>query len=54
MDAADLNDDETLNIADVVRLLMWLFADSPPPPPPTVCGPDPGGEILGCAESVCT
>jgi hypothetical protein len=53
MDAADLNDDETLNIADVVRLLMWLFADSSPPPPPTVCGPDPAGEILGCAESVC-
>ena len=38
-DAADVNDDELINIADPVYLLLYLFAGGPEPPPPF---PDPG------------
>ena len=32
--AADSNDDGTLNIADGIALLGYLFNGAPPPPPP--------------------
>jgi len=52
VEAADANDSRDLNIADPVRLLMYLFASSEPlPGPGPSCGldPDPEGS-LGCAE----
>jgi hypothetical protein len=52
-DAADVNDDEAVNIADPIFVLGWLFGGGPLPPPPNECGPDPTGNGLGCAESVC-
>jgi hypothetical protein len=55
MDAADANDDEQVNIADAIRILSFLFGSGarPPLPPPNECGPDPVGDSLGCADSIC-
>jgi len=52
MDAGDVNDDEKVDVADAIRLLMWLFRGGAVPPP-NECGPDPQGDTLGCAESIC-
>ena len=46
LDAVDANDDGTLNIADVLTVLMHLFLDPVPLPPPFGAGgtdltPDP-------------
>ncbi|MEE2889660.1 MAG: M4 family metallopeptidase, partial [Planctomycetota bacterium] len=51
-DASDTNDDELANIADAIYLLAYLFTggDAPPPPFGGVCGPDPSGTVLDCAE----
>lgn len=60
LDAADTNDDESLDISDAVLLLTWLNVGGAPPPPPTAsagfspytiassCGPDPSGTALDC------
>lgn len=53
MDAGDANDDEAVNIADAITLLSRLFAGTGPLPPPNQCGPDPQGDTLGCADSIC-
>jgi len=51
-DAADVNDDGTINLADPVYLLSYLFLGAAPPPPP---GPyaawyDPTPDGLDCSE----
>ena len=52
-DAADVNDDGTINIADAVFSLVYQFAGGPPPPEPF---PDPGidptDDALGCAVGI--
>jgi len=47
--AADSKDDGTLNIADAIALLGYLFngASAPPPPFPD-CGIDPTSDALEC------
>lgn len=46
--AADANNDGTLNVADPVYLLTFLFGSGPPPPPPFPApGPDPSGTVQG-------
>jgi hypothetical protein len=52
-DAADANDDESINIADAIMALGYLFGGTGALPPPTICGPDPAGDALGCADSAC-
>mgnify|MGYP000247528314 CR=1 FL=1 len=48
-DAADVNDDSTINIADALKLLSFLFSEgSPPPPPFPNAGPDPTEDSLTC------
>ena len=51
-DATDTNDDEQSNIADAVYLLSYLFTNGPDIPAPSngVCGSDPSGTNLDCAE----
>ena len=39
MDAADANDDGSIDIADAIYLLSYLFGGGDQPPPPF---PDPG------------
>ena len=47
--AADSNDDGTLNIADAIALLGYLFNGATPPPPPFPdCGIDPTVDALEC------
>lgn len=49
-DAADANDDGTLNITDPVLVLRFLFlGDVPPAAPYPDCGPDPADDELDCA-----
>lgn len=53
-DAADANGDLTLNIADPVYILFFLFFEGPSPPPPFPdCGPVPPEESLGCEHPGC-
>jgi hypothetical protein len=49
-DAADADDDGTVQIVDAVFLLDFLFrgGPSPPPPGPAAAGPDPTADDLGC------
>lgn len=49
-DAADVNDDGQVNIADPINLLYVLgVPPTPPPPPPYLfCGEDPTDDALGC------
>ena len=48
-DARDVVDDGSLDIADPVALLTYLFAGGPSPPPPfPLPGPDPTPDGLGC------
>jgi hypothetical protein len=55
LDAADANDDESIDIADPVYTLNLLHGMGPPPPPPfPECGPDPTGNGLDCELPLCT
>ncbi len=48
-DAADSNDDETLNLADATYILAYLFQAGPTVPAPFPnSGRDPSGDALGC------
>ena len=48
-DAADVNDDGTLDTADCVYLSDYFVYGEPLPPPPfSGCGPDPTPDPLGC------
>ena len=50
-DAADSNDDGTVNLADAIHAAAFLFAlgSAPPSPGPFECGADPTIDTLGCA-----
>ncbi|MBN1420592.1 MAG: hypothetical protein JXP34_17595 [Planctomycetes bacterium] len=51
-DAADINDNGTLELADPVGLLMYLFSFGFPPPPPfPQAGPDPTDDGIRCGRS---
>ncbi|MGE3163872.1 MAG: hypothetical protein AB7O52_03135 [Planctomycetota bacterium] len=44
----------TVNIADVVYLLAWLFTEGPDPQAPFPgCGTDPSADALSCDTSPC-
>ena len=50
-DAADVNDDDRLDIADPIYGISYLFGDGPLPPSPHIdCGGDPTADDLGCEE----
>ncbi len=50
-DAADANDDGTINVADAIYVLTNLFGAGPfPPAPHPACGPDPTADALGCVS----
>ncbi len=50
-DAADANDDGTVNLVDAVALLFYLFDGGEPPPEPfSSCGTDPTEDSLGCSN----
>jgi len=52
-DAADANDDGSLNVSDPVFALGFLFlGGSPPPPPFPLPGADPTADPLGCARTL--
>jgi hypothetical protein len=52
-DALDANNDGTLNTADAVYLLNYIFEEGPPPPAPfRACATEPVGD-LPCAQSNC-
>ncbi|MEM7164206.1 MAG: S8 family serine peptidase [Planctomycetota bacterium] len=52
--AGDVNDDDTLDLADAVAVLQFGFAGgSRPQPPYPFCGPDPTVALLTCAASAC-
>jgi len=60
MDAADVDDDGVVNIADPLYLLAFTFGAGPPPPDPTFmtftdadCGPDTVSDSLDCMTSFC-
>ena len=50
LDAADANDDGSIDVSDVVTNLGFLFLSWPEPPPPgtTECGIDPTEDAIGC------
>lgn len=49
LDACDVNDDGSINIADVIYHLAYLFHGfSPPLPPWPFCGDDPTADSLDC------
>jgi hypothetical protein len=49
LDASDVNDDGTVNQADPIWLLSYLFTSGPLPPAPFPdCGADPTDDILDC------
>lgn len=49
MKAADFTDSGTVDIADPIRILQWLFSDGTPPKTPFPdCGPDPTEDSLTC------
>ncbi|MHC4934847.1 MAG: purple acid phosphatase family protein [Planctomycetota bacterium] len=51
-DAADVDDDGALTIADPIALLGWLFQGGPTPASPGPgCGTDPTPDALDCATS---
>ncbi len=48
-DAADVDDNEAIEVTDAVRSLDFLFRNGPAPAAPFPDpGPDPDGEVLGC------
>jgi hypothetical protein len=53
-DAGDTNDDGVLDVADVVKLLNYLFGDGTPLPAPFPgCGIDPTDDLLLCEQNAC-
>ena len=48
-DACDSNDDGSLNVADALLTLNYLFTSGPlpPEPGPSPCGPDLSDDLLG-------
>ena len=50
MDAADANDDGSVDVSDVISILGYQFnGTNPPPAPYPNCGVDPaGGTSIGC------
>jgi hypothetical protein len=51
-EAGDTNDDASLNLADAIFHLAFLFNGGPAPPAPFPgCGPDPTTDLLGCLET---
>ena len=47
--AADANDDGSMDIADAIALLGYLFSGQPAPPVPFIeCGLDPTDDPLAC------
>lgn len=53
MDAADVDDNEVINITDAVNVFRYLFLAGPPPPEPfSECGRD-FDEVLSCAVTNC-
>jgi hypothetical protein len=49
MDAADTDDNGSVDLSDAIRVLNFLFLGGAAPlaPGPSVCGPDPGDDALG-------
>ncbi len=53
-DMLDANDDETLDAADPIMILEWIFLNGPALPDPfRTCAEDPAGDGLDCAVSNC-
>ena len=53
-DAADVNDDGSINVVDVIYMLNYGFLAGPAPEPPfPSCGADPTADSLDCASSPC-
>lgn len=51
LDAADANDDGSIDIGDAIAILFNLFGGGPPlAAPHFICGPDPTGDPIGCAD----
>ena len=54
LEALNANDSDSVDIADTVYILRFLFAEGPPPPPPfETPGTDPTPTGIGCAQD-CT
>ena len=55
LDAADVNDDGAVDLADPISLLNFGFGGNGPPPaaPFPDCGPDPTDDALDCQVSGC-
>jgi hypothetical protein len=48
-DALDVDDNETLNVTDAIRILNYVVQNGPAPSPPfPTAGTDPAGTDLGC------
>jgi len=55
LDAADANDDGSLDVSDIIYTLKTLYETGEPFPPPEWCGPDPTDEDpLDCNVLDCT
>ena len=53
-DAADVNDDGAIDIADPVVILNWLFSSGPDPVAPFPnCGVDPTSDGFACDNTSC-
>lgn len=51
LNACDINDDDQINIADPIFLLLFLFqGGSAPPTPFPDCGTDPTTSVFGCLD----
>ena len=55
LDAADVNDDGAVDLADPISLLNFGFGGISPPPaaPFPDCGPDPTDDLLDCRARGC-
>ena len=52
LDAADVDDDGEIDLADALTVAEFILFPGTPPPPspgPDICGPDPTADALGCA-----
>jgi hypothetical protein len=52
-DVGDTNGDGSLNIADPIALLAYLFASAAKPPSPNSCGLDWQADDLDCRDAIC-